>query len=226
MAKRGVQRGNAIGRQLHHEGRLVRAEHEAAQHPRRKHRYDAAEDVDAEQHRARALRKEGARQQDEYGQSRAARHERIYQYGYQSAAAALDGSGRHYRGNVAAEAHDQRNERLAVKPRQVHELIHDERGASHVPRILHQRYEQIKYQNVWQEHRHGSHAADDSVHYKVAQRAVGHDSAHRAAQPRKSALDPLLRIGAERKGAPEHEEHHGKEQRKSDVFVRYDAVDK
>ncbi len=128
-------------------------------------------------------------------------------------------------GHVAAEAHDQRNERFAVQSDAVHHAVHDKGRAGQVARILHERDEQVEDHDVGQEDDHGAHAAHDAVDQQVAQRSGGHHAVDRTADPAHQRVDPLLRIGAEAERAPEHEPHQEEEDRESPQLVRHEGVD-
>ena len=224
MAQRSLERRNAIGWQLHNERRLILAKHKSTQDAGRQHRHHAAKNIYSEERQARPLGEECSGQQNKYRQSRTTRHKGVYQYGYQATTAALDRACCHNCGHVAAETHNQRDERLSVQARQVHQLIHNKRRASHIARVLHQRDEQVENQDVRQKDRNRSHASDNSIDYQIAQRALRHHRAHDLAQPLEAEFDPLLRICAQREGTPEHNEHQEHKDRNTEVFVRNDAV--
>ena len=83
--------------------------------------------------------KEGRDEKQVDGQTGAARHERKYQHGNQTAFAALDDAGTHDGWHVTAKTHDERNERFAVQPHFVHHFVHDESRAGHIAGIFHER---------------------------------------------------------------------------------------
>ena len=83
------------------------------------------------------MREESPGEQDEDRQPTGAGHEWNDGDRDEAAFAALYRAGRHDRRHVAAEAHNHRDEGLAVKTDAVHQLIDDERGARHIPGIFH-----------------------------------------------------------------------------------------
>ena len=84
-------------------------------------------------------REKGGRQEGDHGQPRRARHQRRQQDGQQAGAAILDDAGAEHGRHVAAEAEEQRHERLAVQPHQVHEAIHDVRAARQIADVFQRR---------------------------------------------------------------------------------------
>ena len=172
------------------------------------------------------LSKERSRQQDKYRQTCTARHKGINQNRNQTTATTLDSTCCHNSRHVTAKTHHKRDKRLAVQTRHMHQFIHNKCCTSHISRILHQRDKQIENQDIRQEHRNRTYTANDTINDKVSKRSVAHQTTNRLAKPRKSSLNPLLRICTQSKGTPEHNKHNKQEERNTKIFVRHDAVDK
>ena len=100
----------AVGRKLHDEGGLIDREEEAPHEPRRDDSQEDAQQVERHHHQPGIAREEGPGEQDVDRQPGAARHERRDEDGDQAAAAALDRPAGHDGRDVAAEAHDHRDE--------------------------------------------------------------------------------------------------------------------
>ena len=56
----------------------------------------------------------------------------------------------------------------------MHQLIHDKGSTRHIARILHQRDEEVEYQNLWQEHDNRTHTTDNTIYQHGLQWSVGH----------------------------------------------------
>ena len=106
----------------------------------------------------------------------------------------------------------------------VHQLVHDEGSACHIARILHQRDEEVEYQDLRQEHDDSPHSADDAVYQHRAQRTVGHVAAHPFAQLFYPHLYPVHRVLSQHEGRLEHQEQDGEEDGESQPAVRQHAV--
>ena len=143
MRQRSPHCRDPIGRQLHDERRFVLLEQITAHQPGRDDSHDDSQQIQSEHHPAGIGSEECADQQDIDGNAGAARHEGDEQYGDEPAAAAFDRARGHDGRYVAAETHDEWNERLAVQPYAVHDPVHDEGCASQVARILHESDEQV-----------------------------------------------------------------------------------
>ena len=222
--ERGLERRQAVGRQLHDERRLVHLEKRAPHQTRRRGQQDAQR-IEPEHHEAGMGGKEDAGEQQVHRKPGAARHERRDHHGDEPAAAALDRTRGHDRRHVASEAHDQRNERLAVQSDPVHHAVHDECSAGQVARILHERNEQIEDHDVGQKDDHAAHAADHAVRHQVLERAVGHPALEAGADASHDRVDPLLGIGAQLERAVEHQPHEEEEDRKAPQLVGDERVD-
>ena len=225
MAEDGFRGRHAVGRQLHDERRVVTLHQEAAEEARHDDGQNDAQAVDAQQHQAGMLGEEDAHQQEVERQTGTARHQGIDEDGHQPTLAVLDGARSHDGRHVASEAHDERDERLAVEAHLVHDLVHDEGGAGHVARVFHQRNEQVEYQDVGQEDDDAPHTADDAVDEQILQRTFGHVVANEGAERIHQALNPSLRIGSQHEGDFEHQEHEEEEDGESPDAVRHDGVD-
>ena len=168
-----LPRRQAVGRELHDEGRLVDRELEAPHQARRHHGQHDPQQVEARHHRSGVCREEGPGDEQVDRNARAARHEGRDEDGNQTAAAALDRPAGHDRRDVAPEAHNQRDERFPVQSDAVHHAVHDEGRAREVSRILHEGDEQVEDHDVRKEDDDRSHAADHAVDQQVAQRPRG-----------------------------------------------------
>jgi hypothetical protein len=54
----------------------------------------------------------------------------------------------------------------------MHQLIHDESGAGHVPGVFHYGKEKIQYQYVRQEHKDTPHSRDDPIDEEILEEAT------------------------------------------------------
>ena len=214
-----------VGGQLHDEGRFVDGEEEAPQQPGRDDARRDAQHVERRHDRSGVGREEGPGQQDEDRQAGAARHERRNENRDEPAAAAFDRAAGHDGRHVAAEAHDERNERFAVQARTVHHAVHDEGRTGQIARILHERDEEVEDHDVGQEDDHRAHAADHAVDRQVAQRSGGEQCIGAAADPAHQRVDPALGVGSQRERAPEHEPHQGEKDREAPQLVGHEGVD-
>ena len=107
----------------------------------------------------------------------------------------------------------------------VHQFIHNECRTSHIARVLHQRDEQIEYQNIRKKDNDTTHAADDSVDDQVFQRAITHQAADRRREPINTRFDPLLRVCAQREGCRKHHPHQQEKDRETKDAVGYNRID-
>ena len=174
VAHDAAGRRNPVRRQFHDEGCLVPAEKDPLEQDGREDRDQDAEQVDRQQYQPLIFRKKCRNQQDVYRQPCATGHERDNQHRQDAVLAAFERAGGHDCRDVASEAHQQRNERLAVQSDLMHQLIHDEGRACHIARIFHQRNEEEQDQDVGQKDDHSPYSADDAVDDQVAQRSFGH----------------------------------------------------
>ena len=142
-----------------------------------------AKQVQAHEHQRGVLRKECPGKEDEHRQAGTARHEWRDEYRYNAAAAALNGTCCHDGRHVATESHEHWNERFAMQSHLVHEPVHDECRTCHISRILHQRDEEIEYENLRNEHCNAANAADYSVDYKVLYRSLRYEACGTLAKP-------------------------------------------
>ena len=163
-----------IGWEFHHKRRVFALYERLGEEPCQQHSHCNADGIE-QHHDCRAVSggKERACYHDVNGQPCRAAHHRKNQHCNQSAALALYGSGRHDCRNVAAEAHDERNERLAVQSHLVHEAVHDERCTRHVAAVFHVRDEEIEDKDLRKEHDDSPHARNGSVYEHGFHRPVG-----------------------------------------------------
>ena len=94
----------------------------------------------------------------------------------------------------------------------------------HVARVLHQRDEEVEYQNLRQEHNHRPHTANDAVDQHRAQRSLSHRRTYPVAQPPHACIYPVHRILTKGKRGLEHHKQYQEENGKTDVFVRQHIV--
>ena len=177
MADYVAGRRYPVRRKFHNERSLRLCEQQFFEQDGRPDGDQDADQVDREQHQSLVRREKGRDQQDVDRQPGAARHERDDQHGHQPVFSAFERARGHDGRNVAAETHQQRNERFAVQSDLVHQLVHDESRPRHVAGVFHQRDEKEQDQDVRQEDDHAPHSADDPVDDQLAQRAFPHDSA-------------------------------------------------
>ena len=101
----------------------------------------------------------------------------------------------------------------------VHYLVHDECCPCHVAGILHEGYEEVKNQDLWQEHDDRTYTTNNSVGNHSLERSVGHVAAYGSSYPSHGSLNPVHGILAERECCLEHQPYHGYEDRKAEVSV-------
>ena len=226
MPEDGLGRRETVWRQLHNKRRVVALDDPAAQDACHD---DCQEDADGiERHHDEALvahGEEGCGYHDVYGQSCRAGHHGQHEHGDESRAASLDGACGHDGRHVAAESHDERDERLAVQAHAVHQLVHDEGSTGHISRVLHEGDEGVEDEYLGQEYDDGAHAAYDAVDEHGLQRPVAHVTGNEIAQPFEAPLYPVHRVLAEGKRYLEHQEQQGKEDGESQPAVGDDAVE-
>ena len=224
MLNGGPECGHTIGWQLHNKGRLIFLELCTPQQSGCEECHANAQQIESDEDRCGIVREECACQQEEYGESCATRHKGGNEDCYEPRRVALDGACGHNCGHIAAEAHKQRYERLAVQPHTVHQLIHNESRTSHIARILHKRDEEIEDEDVGQEYGNAAHTTHNAIYDHIPQSPLGHNAPQPLAQPTKGTLNPLLWIAAEREGCPEHQPHKQNEERKTEPLVGHKAV--
>ena len=107
----------------------------------------------------------------------------------------------------------------------MHEAVHDEGGSGHVAGVLHERDEEIEYQNLWQEHDDRAHTADDTVDQHGTHGTFGQRSTDEVAKPCHAHFYPVHRVLAQHKRDVEHQEQQGKEYGEAQPAIRKHAVD-
>ena len=112
-----------------------------------------------------------------------------------------------------------------MKTDPVHQLVHDEGGAGHVPGVLHYRKEEIEYQDVRQEHEDASHSGDHAIDEKILEPAVLHKVRDEIPELPHQPVDPVHRIVAQGERGLENEVKKEYEDRERGPFVRDDSVD-
>ena len=219
-----------IGRQVHHERRPVAGEQGPFEHYARTHGHRDADQVKGEHHAGAAAREKGRREECVDGKPRATGHERRHRHGQDPLALSFQGTRRHDRWDVAAEPDDQGHKRLARQADFPHQAVHQEGGAGHVARILHDGEEEIK------EADDGNESGDQT---NAAAHPIGEDyvEPHGRAgrrQERPSAVDEERTEGnvedidesaAEIDGAKEHQIHGAEEDQGTHPSVENQPVD-
>ena len=166
-----------------------------------------------------------APEQQEDGQTARAGHEGDDGDGDEPALSVFDGAGCHDGRHVAAEAHDHGDEALAVQANLVHEFIHDESCAGHIPAVFQDGNEEVQDKDVGQEHQHAAAAGDDAVYQQVPEPPRGHPSCHLATEPVYPRVNPVHRVLADGKGSPEDKPQQQKEDREREPLVGDKGVD-
>ena len=223
MTQDGLRGRNAVRRQLHHERQVVILE-EKAHDLRRNNRQHYAEGIKPEHDQTRMMWEEGARDEHIHRHAARAGHQRNDQHRYQTALRALYRPCRHDRRHIASEAHDHRDEGLAVKPYLMHQTVHDEGRAGHISRILEQRNEEIQQQDVRQEDKHAADSADDAVHRQILQPSVRHYHGNEGTELGHYPLYPLHRILPYHESTAEYQIQKHKEQRKGQPPVGHEGI--
>ena len=206
MPANGLGRGEPVWRQFHDEWRVFAFYQPSAEHAAHDYGHGNAYGIEGYHDEALVAHCEECAG-DHYvdGQARRTAHHRQDEHGDKARTAALDGARGHDGRHIAAEAHDERDERLAVQAHLVHELIHDECSPRHVAGVFHERYEAIKNEYLWKEHYHSANAAYHAVCKHGFERAVGEGGADPFAKQADSGLNPVH--GVLPKGEC-HFEHH------------------
>jgi hypothetical protein len=78
----------------------------------------------------------------------------------------------------------------------MHYLVHYKYNSRHIARVLEERDEKEKYQNVRQEHKHTAHAADSPVKYHIFQNSVAQDQIYSAGKNFHAQFDECHGIAA------------------------------
>ena len=112
-----------------------------------------------------------------------------------------------------------------MKADPVHQLVHDEGGACHVPGVLHYRKEEIEYQDVRQEHEDASHSGDHAIDEKILEPAVVQEVRDEIPELPHQPVDPVHRIVAQGERGLENEVKKEYEDRERRPFVRDNSVD-
>ena len=76
----------------------------------------------------------------------------------------------------------------------MHQLVHDEGRAGHIPAVLHQGNEQVQDHDVREEHQDAAAAGDDAVHDEVLQPAFLHEGAHKVAELQSIGYWPMVKV--------------------------------
>ena len=138
---------------------------------------------------------------------------------------AFDGACGHYGRHIAAKSHDERDERLAVKPHFVHEFVHDEGGACHISTVFHEGNEEVEDENLRQEDDYGPHTAYHSVYKHVFDRAIGQLLAQHFAQCGHAVVYPVHGHLPQYERSREHHEEQEDEDGEPKEAVGDDTVD-
>ena len=106
----------------------------------------------------------------------------------------------------------------------MHELVHDESRAGHVPAVLHDGNEEVQDKDVGQEHQHAAHACDDAVHHQVLGPSVRHPGRHFLSKPGHRRVYPVHGILADGKRRPENEPQKQDKDGERRPLVGYERV--
>jgi len=225
VAQDGFAGGHTVGGQFHYEGCIVALHQQAAEEACHENGQQDACCIDAEQHGAGILVEEGSDEQQVDGQAGTARHQRIDEHGDEAALAVLDGASGHDGGHIASEAHDEWDERFAVKPHLVHQFVHDESGAGHIARVLHQADEEIEDEDVGKKDDDSAHTSDDTVDNHVLQWSLSHVGLYQVSNLFHQPFDAHHGVFTQHKGAFEHDVEKEEEDGESPPTVGDNGVD-
>ena len=222
----GLASGKTIGRQLHDERHVGPRDEKSTEKPTYHHRHEDTHHV-KRNHDGRTIFKseERSRYHDVNRQPGRTAHHRQNEHRDQSAAPALNRSRGHDGRHVAAESHDQWDERLAVQAHLVHQFVHDESGASHIATVFHERDEEIEQQNLRQENDDSSYTGYDTIDEHRLDRAWG----ERLPEPRtelgNAGFDPVHRILPQSKSDLEHDVEQEEEDGETPVAMGDDRIE-
>ena len=220
MAHNGFGSGKTIRRKFHHKWCIIALDQPTAEHPAHQNGQQYANDIHGyHDHRLVFGGKECTYHHDVDGQTRTAAHQRKHQYGDESASTALNGTGGHHSRYIATETHNQRDERLAVKPHLVHHLVHDESRPGHIARIFHERNEEIKQQYLWQENDDGSYTSNGSIHNHILEHTIRQQRTYQPTDSLNTRLNPIHGILTQGKCHLEHDVKHEEKERETEIFV-------
>ena len=152
-----------IGGQLHDEGSgltgkgLELLEHDAGDH----HRSDA--DKEGGDGHPGGIAEDGAGEQADDGQLRAAGDEAGGHNGHLPVPVLLDGAGGQNAGHAAAGGHQQRNEALAGQPEAAEDPVHDEGDTGHIAHILQNGQQEEQHQHLGHKAEHSTHTGHNTI---------------------------------------------------------------
>ena len=210
---------DAVRRKFHHERQVIIL-HEMAEQSGGEHRKHYPEGIEAEQDKAGIMREECSRNQDIDGKPARTGHKRYNEYRDKPALAALYGPCGHHGRDIAAESHYHRDERLAVQPHPVHQLVHNERRPCHISGILQKGNEKIEEKYIGKEHKHTSDSPYYPVHHHVLPPAGRHIGSDKLPELLHQPLYPLHRIVPESECELEHKIQKDEKYREGQPFVR------
>ena len=196
-----------VGRDFHHERTVRAAPIATVEHGGCGKGYGDAEGVEQAHHVDRLIGEKRAAEYHVDRQPRRARHEGQHQHREQPRLAVLYRARGHHGRHVAAEAHEHRNERLAVQPHAAEQGVGQHGGAGQVARVFEQGDAEVEDEDIGQEHDDAPHAAQHAADQQVAQEAVGQRAFHQLCQKAHAAVNPIHGILSQFEGEPEGAKH-------------------
>ena len=107
----------------------------------------------------------------------------------------------------------------------MHQLIHDESGAGHVPGVFHDGKEKIQYQYVRQEHKDTPHSRDNPIDEDILEPPLFHEISNEPSELGHKPVYPVHRILPKGECRLEDYVEDQDEYRESCPFVRDNGVD-
>ena len=224
----GAAVGHVVERQLHDERGLVAAERELVHDDPRHGQDGQIERHQPERDQGRPGHEEGRDQEREHRQPRRARHQRRQQDRQPAGAALFDDARAEHGRHVAAEAQEERHERLAVQPHQVHEAIHDVRAAGQIADILQRAEDGEEDDQDRQEGEHRAHAVDQAVGdqpEEPCRRPAQRERRQRIQRAQHLGRQPVGDGGRDRVGEPESHAEKPQQERQPGDRMRRHAID-
>ena len=161
-----AQRGRLVGGQLDEQVVRLSAEERSSEEPCGDHGDDHAEHIERKDDRRRVAPVKGPGEKDVHRQARRTAHERDDHQRQKPVPGIVDNPRCGDGGDVAAEAHDHRDEALSVQADHRHDPVHHEDAPGHVPRLLEHRDGGEEQHDLRNENQHRPHAADDPVRHE------------------------------------------------------------
>jgi hypothetical protein len=156
---------------------------------------------------------------------RAAGHERRDHDRREAVVPVLDRARGHDSGNGAGEGREEWKEGASREADRSHHAIHDEGGARHVARVLHERDEEEEDRELGEERGHGARARDHPIHEERADRTGGQRRVRGSAEPSERRREHIHRGLRPDVDALEHGAHEEDEQDGPEDAVREHAIE-